>query len=122
MALHPRAGQHAQQQDLCNIPRLVASYYTQAVDTKDPAQRVAFGTSGHRGSAFKGAFNEPHILAIAQAISEYRQQQGIDGPLYIGIDTHALSEPAFISAVEVFAANGVKVRYQALILEPVTRG
>jgi phosphoglucomutase len=94
---------------LVNIPRLVTAYYTERPDPSIPEQRVAFGTSGHRGSAFKQAFNEAHILAISQAICLYRQQQHIDGPLFLGMDTHALSEPAFASALEVLVANSVEV-------------
>ncbi len=107
MTLHPLAGKPAPHDILLNVPRLVAAYYTHRPDVDDPAQRVAFGTSGHRGSALENSFNEAHILAIAQAICELRQTQGIDGPLYLGMDTHALSEAAFATAVEVFAANGV---------------
>jgi phosphoglucomutase len=105
----PLAGKPAPASTLVNIPRLVAAYYTEHPDVGIPAQRVAFGTSGHRGSAFDLTFNEAHILAITQAICLYRQAHGIDGPLFLGIDTHALSEPAFISALEVLAANGVEV-------------
>jgi phosphoglucomutase len=93
---------------LVNVPRLVTAYYAQRPDPSIPAQRVAFGTSGHRGSAFDAAFNEAHILAVTQAICRYRSAQGIDGPLFLGMDTHALSEPAFASAMEVLAANGVE--------------
>jgi phosphoglucomutase len=113
MALNPLAGQPAPDHLLENIPRLVSSYYTIKPDPADVAQLVAFGTSGHRGSSFKGTFNEDHIAAISQATAEYRAQGGIDGPLYIGIDTHALSEPAFITALEVLVANGVDVRFEA---------
>ncbi len=94
---------------LVNVPRLITAYYSNRPDPAVPAQRVAFGTSGHRGSAFENSFNEWHVLAISQAICEYRSQQHIDGPLFLGIDTHALSEPAFASALEVLAANGVEV-------------
>ena len=94
---------------LVNVPRLVAAYYTERPDPSVNEQRVAFGTSGHRGSAFDGAFNEWHILAISQAICLYRTQHAIDGPLFLGMDTHALSVPAFCSAMEVLAANGVEV-------------
>ncbi|MGI9188571.1 MAG: phosphoglucomutase (alpha-D-glucose-1,6-bisphosphate-dependent) [Longimicrobiaceae bacterium] len=107
---HPLAGEPAPPELLVDVPRLVSAYYTTEPDPDDPAQRVAFGTSGHRGSSFDGSFNEHHVLAISQAICEHRQQQGTGGPLYVGIDTHALSEPAFASALEVFAANGVQVR------------
>ncbi len=113
MALHPLAGKPAPPELLVNIPHLVSAYYTLAPDAEDPAQRVAFGTSGHRGSSFSGSFNEAHILAITQAICEYRQAEGVDGPLYMGADTHALSEPAHSTALEVLAANGVDVRIQA---------
>src|SRR5437016_13180632 len=89
---------------LVDIPRLITAYYTAAPDAP-----VSFGTSGHRGSSFEGAFNEGHILAIAQAICEYRAANGVDGPLFLAKDTHALSEPAFVSALEVLAANGVAV-------------
>jgi len=113
MAISPLAGKPADPSLLINVPRLVTAYYTGRPDPSVPAQRVVFGTSGHRGSALDNAFNEAHILAITQAICLYRKQQGIDGPLYIGIDTHALSEPAFASALEVLAANGVDVMVDA---------
>ena len=103
------AGKPADPSILVNIPRLVTSYYVLRPDPADPRQRVAFGTSGHRGSSLEGAFNEWHILAITQAICDYRKLQKIDGPLFLGIDTHALSEPAFASALEVLAANNVEV-------------
>ena len=103
------AGQVADPSMLVNIPRLVAAYYTGRPDPSVPAHRVSFGTSGHRGSSLTCSFNEPHVLAITQAICRYRSQQGIDGPLFLGIDTHALSEPAARSAVEVLAANQVDV-------------
>ncbi|MEV4103768.1 phosphoglucomutase (alpha-D-glucose-1,6-bisphosphate-dependent) [Nonomuraea sp. NPDC049649] len=106
---HERAGQPAQPADLVDVPRLVTAYYATRPDPGDPGQRVAFGTSGHRGSSLKASFNEAHILATSQAICEYRLMQGTDGPLYLGIDTHALSEPARVSALEVFAANDVRV-------------
>jgi phosphoglucomutase len=113
MAISPLAGKPADPSLLINVPRLVTAYYTGRPDPSVPAQRVVFGTSGHRGSALDNAFNEAHILAITQAICLYRKQQNIDGPLYIGIDTHALSEPAFASALEVLAANGVDVMVDA---------
>ena len=113
MAPHPLAGQPAPESILENIPRLVSMYYALEPDLSEPAQRVAFGTSGHRGCSSKHSFNEIHILAISQAVCDYRAAQGIDGPMYIGIDTHALSEPALISAVEVFVANGVEVMVDA---------
>jgi phosphoglucomutase len=94
---------------LTNIPRLLTAYYVNHPDLAIPEQRVVFGTSGHRGSSLDKAFNEGAILAISQAICLYRRQQGIDGPQFLGIDTHALSEPAFASAMEVLAANGVNV-------------
>ncbi|WP_328375149.1 phosphoglucomutase (alpha-D-glucose-1,6-bisphosphate-dependent) [Streptomyces sp. NBC_01020] len=104
---HERAGQPARPEDLTDVARLVTSYYALHPDPDEPAQRVAFGTSGHRGSSFATAFNEDHIAATSQAICEYRAQQGTDGPLFLGADTHALSEPARVTAVEVFAANEV---------------
>lgn len=113
MSVHPLAGQPAPRTALINIPRLIAAYYTQQPDPANPAQRVAFGTSGHRGTSEKGSFNEAHILAISQAICEYRRAQGISGPLYLGMDTHALSEPALYTALEVFAANEVETVIQA---------
>ncbi len=113
MALSPFAGKPAPRELLVNVPRLIAAYYTQHPDPSQPAQQVAFGTSGHRGTSTAAGFNEDHILAISQALCEYRAQEGTQGPLFIGMDTHALSEAALISAIEVFAANGVQVRYQA---------
>lgn len=107
MVAHPRAGQPAQPEDLVDLPHLVTAYYTVQPDPEDVAQQVVFGTSGHRGSALDGAFNEAHILATTQAIVEYRASQGTTGPLFIGRDTHALSEPAWASALEVLAANDV---------------
>ncbi|MCV6985614.1 phosphoglucomutase (alpha-D-glucose-1,6-bisphosphate-dependent) [Mycobacterium shinjukuense] len=107
MVAHPRAGQPAQPEDLVDLCHLVTAYYTRQPDPDDVAQQVVFGTSGHRGSALNGAFNEAHILAITQAIVEYRAARGITGPLFIGRDTHGLSEPAWVSALEVLAANEV---------------
>ncbi|OCB27569.1 phosphoglucomutase, alpha-D-glucose phosphate-specific [Mycobacterium malmoense] len=104
---HPRAGQPAQPEDLVDLPHLVTAYYSIQPDPGDVAQQVAFGTSGHRGSALAGAFNEAHILAITQAIVEYRAAQGTTGPLFIGRDTHGLSEPAWVSALEVLGAHDV---------------
>src|ERR1700716_2345912 len=98
---------------LANIPRLVTAYFAGEPDPQVPAQRVAFGTSGHRGSAFNHAVNEPHTLAISRALRDHRHVKGITGPLFVGIDTHALAEPAFASALEVFAANGVEVMIDA---------
>jgi phosphoglucomutase len=105
----PLAGKPAQAAQLVDVGKLVDAYYSVKPDPKNPAQRVLFGTSGHRGSSFDGSFNENHILAISQAICAYRQKQGIDGPLFIGIDTHALSVPAFKTALEVLAANGIHI-------------
>jgi phosphoglucomutase len=113
MADPSRAGQPAQPADLVDVAKLVTAYYTEHPDPADPGQRVSFGTSGHRGSAFRRSFNEDHILATSQAICEYRAGQGIDGPLFLGGDTHALSEPATASALEVFAANEVTVLVDA---------
>ena len=107
MVANPRAGQPAQPEDLVDLPHLVTAYYSVEPDPDDVAQQVVFGTSGHRGSALNGAFNEAHILAITQAIVEYRAAHGTTGPLFIGRDTHGLSEPAWVSALEVLAANDV---------------
>jgi phosphoglucomutase len=107
------AGKPVPQNLLVNIPRLVTAYYALAPDPEIAAQRVSFGTSGHRGSAFASSFNEAHILAITQAVCLYRRSAGIDGPLYLGMDTHALSEPAFASALEVLAANGIETMIDA---------
>ncbi len=112
MAMHPRAGLKAQQEDLHNIPALVANYFLLQPDPANPAHKVEFGTSGHRGTADKSTFNENHILAIAQAVVEVRAAQGTKGPLFVGKDTHALSEPAFSSVVEVLIANGIEVIVQ----------
>ncbi len=109
MSSHPRAGQPAQPADLVDVPRLVTAYYAEHPDPADPAQQVSFGTSGHRGSSLRNAFNSDHILAVTQALCDYRQAQGIDGPLFLGRDTHALSAPAAVDALEVLAANGVTV-------------
>jgi len=107
---HPLAGQSAPRELLTNIPRLVSAYYTEQPNSEEAAQQVAFGTSGHRGSSTEGSFNEAHILAVCQALVEYRQEAGITGPLFMGKDTHALSEPAETTAIEVFGANGVELR------------
>jgi len=109
---HPLAGQPAPPSSLSDIPALLAAYRN-LPDAGDPSQRVAFGTSGHRGTALNGSFNEAHILAIAQAVAEYRAQAGTGGPLFLGKDTHALSGPAQRTALEVLAANGVVVHLQA---------
>ena len=107
--INPLAGQPAPADRLVDVPRLITAYYSERPDPGVASQRVAFGTSGHRGSSFEASFNENHVLAITQAICDYRKQRGIDGPLFIGFDTHALSAPAFASALEVLAANGVEV-------------
>jgi phosphoglucomutase len=109
MATHPLAGQPVPAERLPNIPRLITAYYAERPDPAVRAQRVAFGTSGHRGSALRCSFNEAHIMAVTQAICFHRKAAGIDGPLYLGIDTHPLSEPAFASALEVLAGNGVEI-------------
>jgi phosphoglucomutase len=109
MNLSPLAGKPAPRDILVNVPRLITAYYKEVPDPSVASQRVAFGTSGHRGSAFDAAFNEWHILAITQGICEYRKKQGTDGPLFLGMDTHALSVPALASALEVLAAHGVDV-------------
>jgi phosphoglucomutase len=113
MKVSPMAGKLAEPSILIDVPKLVAAYYTGRPDPSVPAQRVVFGTSGHRGCSLDNSFNEAHILAITQAICFYRKQQGVDGPLYIGFDTHALSEPAFKSALEVLAGNGIEVMVDA---------
>lgn len=113
MSQHPLAGQPVPDEMLINVPRLISAYYSEQPNLDNPDELVAFGTSGHRGSAFKRSFNECHILAITQAVCEHRAANGISGPLFMGMDTHALSEPALISAVEVFAANQVNVMIQA---------
>ena len=112
MELHELAGKPAPQSILENIPRLIAAYYTYKPDVSEATHRVAFGTSGHRGSSLKSSFNEAHILAVSQAICEYRKANKIKGPLFLGMDTHALSEPAFSSAIEVFTANKINVLIQ----------
>jgi phosphoglucomutase len=109
MAIDPRAGKLAVPSMLVNVPRLIASYYALHPDPANRNQLVAFGTSGHRGSSIDGSFNEDHIVAISHAIVLYRKDQGVDGPLFLGMDTHGLSEPAFITALEMLAANGVEV-------------
>ena len=113
MSVHPRAGQPVEKEALTDIAALVSRYYEGRPDAANPDQKVAFGTSGHRGSALNNSFNEGHITAIAAAICDYREEQGIDGPLYLGKDTHALSEPAETSALRVFAARGVTVMIDA---------
>ncbi|GGN38527.1 phosphoglucomutase (alpha-D-glucose-1,6-bisphosphate-dependent) [Deinococcus daejeonensis] len=118
MTLSPLAGKRAPQSLLTNIPRLVAHYYETRPDPRDPLQRVAFGTSGHRGTSISGSFNEAHILAVTQAVAEHRAAAGITGPLFMGLDTHALSEPAWMTALQVLVANGVQVRAQAGAFTP----
>jgi phosphoglucomutase len=112
MSVHELAGKPAPESVLINVPRLIAAYYTRQPDPEAAGQQVSFGTSGHRGTSTNGSFNEAHILAISQAIAELRRSQGISGPLYLGMDTHALSEPALYTAVEVFAANDVETVIQ----------
>lgn len=112
MKISPLAGKPAPSYLLVDVPKLIAAYYTEHPDPGEISQQVRFGTSGHRGTSLDGSFNEDHILAITQAIVEYRQSQGTRGPLYIGMDTHALSEPALRTAVEVFAGNGVEIVLQ----------
>lgn len=112
MASHPLAGQPAPADLLVNIPRLISAYYVQLPNPEAVAEQVSFGTSGHRGSSLSNSFNEAHILAICQALCEYRQKEGYDGPLFLGMDTHALSEAALVSALEVFAGNEVDVMIQ----------
>jgi phosphoglucomutase len=112
VSAHPLAGKQAPHTLLENIPRLITKYFTEQPDPENPLHAIRFGTSGHRGSSLHNTFNENHILAISQAVADYRRENSIRGPLYLGIDTHALSEPAMVSAIEVFAANGVEVRYQ----------
>jgi phosphoglucomutase len=112
MSDHELAGKPAPREILANIPRLVAAYYTRLPDMSEPDQRVAFGTSGHRGSSLKNSFNEGHIVSICRAICEYRKKRGINGPLFIGMDTHALSEPALVTALEVFASARVTAMVQ----------
>src|SRR6478609_7750690 len=110
MPVSPLAGQPATCAPLVDPARLIDAYYSIHPNSSDAAQRVSFGTSGHRGTALNGSFNERHILAVSQAICAYRAQARISGPLFIGIDTHILSEPAFRTALEVLAANGVELR------------
>ncbi len=112
MVDHKLAGKKAPYSLLENIPRLITSYYSHQPDPSNIHQAVSFGTSGHRGSSLNSTFNEDHIVSISQAVADYRVQNGIKGPLYIGMDTHALSEPALVSAIEVFAANDIEIRYQ----------
>src|SRR5580693_4312626 len=108
MPIDPLAGKPAPESILIDVSKLERDYFDRKPDTTDPAQRVAFGTSGHRGTSLNGSFTENHILAITQAICEYRAGQGIVGPLFLAKDTHALSEPAFATALEVLAANAIE--------------
>lgn len=112
MAVHERAGQVSKLEDRINIAKVVSDYFFLQPDVNVASQKVSFGTSGHRGSALKASFNEYHILAIVQAVAEYRKAQGFTGPLYLGKDTHALSEPAFNTAISVLIANDVPVVVQ----------
>ena len=112
MSAHPLAGQAVPESLRINVPRLVADYYTVTPDPAVPDQVVSFGTSGHRGSSFRASFNEAHILAITRAVCEFRRSKGIDGPLFVGMDSHALSEPAMRTVLEVLAADGVSARFQ----------
>ena len=112
MAVHDLAGKPAPRSMLANIPRLITEYYTLQPDPSNPAHKVEFGTSGHRGSSTRKSFNESHILATTQAICDYRKAGGVKGPLFLGMDTHALSEPSFVTALEVLAGNGVEVMIQ----------
>ena len=113
MPTNPKAGQLASASDLVNVPKLITAYFAEHPDPFIREQRVSFGTSGHRGSALRCSFNEDHIVAISQAICEYRQQQNVSGPLFIGKDTHALAECGLVSALEVLAANDVEVMVDA---------
>lgn len=113
MALHPQAGQPADLEQLCNIPKLVSAYYTKSPDAENPHHAVSFGTSGHRGCSLNNTFNDVHIAAICQALAEYRQANDIDGPMFVGIDTHALSEAAFSTATEVLVANNIHIVAQS---------
>ena len=109
MPISPRAGQPAATSDLVDVPRLVTAYFSEHPDPSVPEQLVSFGTSGHRGSSLRASFNDDHIAATTQAICDYRRGEGTDGPLFLARDTHALSEPAWVTAVEVLAANEVTV-------------
>src|SRR5512147_2337193 len=109
MSPHPLAGKTAPETSLVDVPKLITDYFVRKPDASAPSERVAFGTSGHRGTSSESSFNENHILAVAQAVCEVRARNGITGPLFIGIDTHALSAPALATSLEVFAANDVTV-------------
>ena len=110
MSIHPFAGKKVPQSALVNVPQLISTYYTQIPDSTKLEERISFGTSGHRGSSLLGSFNEMHIFAVTQAVCDYRKEAGIKGVLFMGIDTHALSYPAQLSALQVLAANGIDVR------------
>lgn len=112
MAVHENAGKKAPYTILENIPRLITTYYSSSPDPENPNHAIRFGTSGHRGSSKETTFNEDHILAICQAVADYRERNGIKGPLFLGMDTHALSEPALVTTIEVLAANDIEIRYQ----------
>src|SRR5258705_3061581 len=120
MAPNPLAGKPAPRELLVNVPRLVSAYYTGKPDASVPDQQVAFGTSGHRGSSLLTSFNEDHILAICQALCEWRRTQGIDGPLYIGMDTHALAQPALAPAIEGVAGHEMDIFIQAGVSDTPT--
>ena len=109
MSIHPLAGKPAPIESLTNIPSLISAYYIQHPEPGNPAQAVSFGTSGHHGTSVNGSFNDDHVAAISQAICEHRQGEGIRGPLFMGMDSHALSEPALYTAIEVFAGNGMEI-------------
>src|SRR4051794_528269 len=111
--MHALAGLPAPRELLVSIPRLITSYFSEVPDPSIASERVAFGTSGHRGSSLTRSFNEAHIAAVSQAVCDHRREKGIDGPLFLGIDTHALSEPALETALSVLAANGVTVKVDA---------
>ncbi|MEM0912874.1 MAG: phosphoglucomutase, alpha-D-glucose phosphate-specific, partial [Pseudomonadota bacterium] len=112
MAIHPNAGKHAHPSSLINVAKLVSDYYALVPDVSEPTQQVSFGTSGHRGSSSSISFNDAHIAAISQALAEYRTANSITGPIFIGKDTHALSEPALVTAIEVLAANDCELVIQ----------
>src|SRR5262245_21821063 len=112
-AISPLAGKSAPNNKLTDIPKLITAYYSERPDASLPAQRIAFGTSGHRGVSFECSFNEAHVLAMTQAICTYRAKEGITGPLFLAFDSHALSAPAFASALEVLAANGIETMIAA---------
>jgi phosphoglucomutase len=112
LSIHPLAGKPAPKEILIDVERLLAAYSDFQIDPQNPAHQIAFGTSGHRGTSLEGSFNRPQILAVAQAVCDYRKREAITGPLYLGIDTHALSRPALETTLEVLAANGVETFIQ----------